>query len=295
MDCKAKTQKGNQCKKEADDTGYCSIHRKKEFKMKDEKEILDKIYTVVKDTCSRSEWFAYRESYDTDKFRFFSVNVSKQVQGRFGRVRVNAELYFRITSENKLVPRINERSHETNGLENLLNDIMDELKHEDITKSANKTKNKYDDIDYILSQIFKRFHMSTQQLLKRYDERSTLTIRDEYDVQDYLNAILKIFFSDVRSEEYSPSVAGKNSRLDFLLKDEQIVIETKMTRKNLKDKKLGEELIIDIERYQKHPDCKRLICFVYDPEYYLANPYGLEKDLSGQRNKINVSVFIYPK
>ena len=53
-------------------------------------------------------------------------------------------------------------------------------------------------------------------------------------------------------------------RVDFLLKQGQIVLEIKKTRKGLDKKKLGEELIIDIARYKTHPDCKSLICFAYD-------------------------------
>ena len=45
-----------------------------------------------------------------------------------------------------------------------------------------------------------------------------------------------------------------------LLKNEKIVIEVKKTRKTMTAKKLGEELIIDIEKYQEHPDCERLFC-----------------------------------
>ena len=47
--------------------------------------------------------------------------------------------------------------------------------------------------------------------------------------------------------------------MDFLLKNEKIVIEIKKTRVGLTAKKLGEQLIVDIEKYQQHPDCKYLV------------------------------------
>lgn len=124
---------------------------------------------------------------------------------------------------------------------------------------------------------------------------ATLEIKDEYDVQDLLHSLLLIHFDDVRPEEYTPSYAGGTSRMDFLVKDISTVIETKMTRENLKDKKLGEELIIDIEKYAKHPDCKRLYCFVYDPKELINNPNGLEKDLSNNSDEIEVKTIIVPK
>jgi hypothetical protein len=35
-------------------------------------------------------------------------------------------------------------------------------------------------------------------------------LKDEYDVQDLLYALLRIFFDDVRPEEWTPSFAGKS-------------------------------------------------------------------------------------
>ncbi|MBZ4359524.1 hypothetical protein LAM19_25050, partial [Mycobacterium tuberculosis] len=76
--------------------------------------------------------------------------------------------------------------------------------------------------------------------------RQTIEINDEYDVQDLFHALLKIHFEDVRPEEYTPSYAGSSTRVDFLLKNEKIIIELKKTRKNLKQKEVGEQLIVDI-------------------------------------------------
>jgi hypothetical protein len=79
--------------------------------------------------------------------------------------------------------------------------------------------------------------------------------------------------------------------MDFLQKNEAMVVEAKCTRETLRAKELGEELLIDIARYRidiaryrQHPDCKELVCFVYDPEEYVQNPRGLEGDLSGMRD-----------
>ena len=82
-----------------------------------------------------------------------------------------------------------------------------------------------------------------------------------------LHALLLLYFDDVRAEEWTPSYAGKSSRMDFLLKNERVVIEVKKTRQGLADKELGDQLIIDVDRYKVHPDCKRLICFVIADEH----------------------------
>lgn len=43
---------------------------------------------------------------------------------------------------------------------------------------------------------------------------------------------------------------------------------------------MGEELSLDTKKYQTHPDCKTLVCFVYDPERKIINPRGLERGAS---------------
>lgn len=143
--------------------------------------------------------------------------------------------------------------------------------------------------------ILLNFHRAVRQLLIRHSNRQTLEITDEYDVQDLLHSFLKLHFDDVRSEEYAPTYAGGASRIDFLINDQKIAIEVKKTRSNLKDKEVGEELMIDIMRYQAHPKVKSLICFIYDPEGYIRNPAGLESDLTQTQNGIEILVMVCPK
>lgn len=151
------------------------------------------------------------------------------------------------------------------------------------------------DYDGLLIKLFERFHTVARQLRRRHDGRPTLEIHDEYDVQDLLHGMLRIDFDDVRPEEWTPSYAGASNRMDFLLKEGEIAIEVKMTRNGLKDKELGEQLIIDIAKYQSHPNCKCLYCFVYDPDGNVRNPRGLEKDLAELGKGFPVKVFIRPE
>jgi len=118
----------------------------------------------------------------------------------------------------------------------------------------------------IVEKLCSRFHLVARQIRARHDSRQTLEIEDEYDVQDLLHALLLIHFDDIRREEWTPSYAGGASRMDFWLKEEQVVVETKKSRKGLGAKEVGDQLLIDIQRYQSHPDCCILFCFVYDPE-----------------------------
>jgi len=74
-----------------------------------------------------------------------------------------------------------------------------------------------------------------------------------------------------------------------------MVVEIKKTRTGLKTKEVGEQLLIDIQKYKVHQDCKTLFCFVYDPEGRIANPVGLENDLTSIQNDLSVYVTIEPK
>jgi hypothetical protein len=146
-----------------------------------------------------------------------------------------------------------------------------------------------------LDQLILRFHAVVVQLRDRHEARPTLDVNDEYDVQDLMHALLRLHFDDVRPEEWVPSYAGSASRTDFLLPQIDTVVEIKKTRQGLNAKPLGEQLIVDIAKYKKHPQCRRLVCFVYDPEGRIANPVGIESDLNSGDHGIEVRVFILPK
>jgi hypothetical protein len=147
-----------------------------------------------------------------------------------------------------------------------------------------------------LNRLFSKFHRAAQTLRHRHGHRETLIIKDEYDVQDLLRSFLNLHFDDIREEDYSPSYAGGNSRIDFVLKDEEIVIETKMTNDHLRDKEVGSQLLIDIGRYRGHPACKVLVVFVYDKGDHIRNKNGLINDLQRMSSsELIVKVYIEPK
>ncbi|MDC7242093.1 MAG: hypothetical protein PQJ50_17195 [Spirochaetales bacterium] len=168
-----------------------------------------------------------------------------------------------------------------------------------ILVAFNSIKNTTNVTDYLgnIERIFESFHRVSNQLKRRYNNRPTLKIDDEYDVQDLLHSLLVLYFDDIRSEDWVPQYAGGRTRVDFLLKNEMAIIETKMVNEHLDDKKIGDQLILDIAHYKSHPDCKSIICFVYDPEFRLYNPNGVEKDLEklSDDNGVKVKIYIYPK
>jgi hypothetical protein len=155
-------------------------------------------------------------------------------------------------------------------------------------KAPNHTISSLDSIVLICD----RFHSVAKQLAQRHEKREPLLITDEYDVQDLLHSILLLFFDDVRREEYTPSSAGGSSRMDILLKSQAAVIEAKY---DLTNKQLREQLAVDAAAYKKHPDCKTLICFDYDPQGRIQNPRGFETDLAASSTPdLKVKVLVRP-
>jgi hypothetical protein len=148
----------------------------------------------------------------------------------------------------------------------------------------------------IVDQMCRNFDRFSVQIKRRHGgDRPTIIMNDEYDVQDAMHALLKLHVNDVRPEDYVPSYAGRNSRVDFLLPEYDIILETKMTRTTLKDKEVGDELTVDIAHYKGHGVGNHLVCFIYDKESFLCNPHGLIRDLEKQSSpEFKVSVIISP-
>ena len=129
--------------------------------------------------------------------------------------------------------------------EAVLASMMDELRNYELHCGL---ETGFSDSLSLVEKICRRFNQVARQLKSRREQRPTISIVDEYDVQDLLHALLRVHFDDIRPEEWTPSYAGRSSRVDFLLKEENIVVEVKKTRAALKDAQIGEQLLVDIAR-----------------------------------------------
>lgn len=143
--------------------------------------------------------------------------------------------------------------------------------------------------------LCRRFPLFVERLQARQRNRAALEVQDEYDVQDLLHAILNLHFDDVRPEECTPSYAANASRVDFLLPGERIVIEAKMTRANLGQRDIVDQLIIDRARYETAPHVDTLICLVYDPSRRCSNPAAIEADVAQSAGRLKVAVVVCPR
>lgn len=152
-------------------------------------------------------------------------------------------------------------------------------------------------VEELLQTLLRGLPRAMHPLAHRRKGATSLTFDSEYDIQDLLHSQLRPWVADIRPEEFTPSYAGSSARMDFLLPAHKLVIETKRVRDKTHASKIGDELIIDIEHYRRHPDCDRLWCVVYDPLQLITNPSGLVSDLDGQRmtpdGSIHVRLFIF--
>lgn len=166
---------------------------------------------------------------------------------------------------------------------------------ESIAASADVTPEAGPDATAEIIEICKRLHRVAVQLKTRQRNKPNFEIADEYDVQDLLVALLQVRFHDVRREETTPTLAGSASIIDVLVEDQRIGIEVKKTSKHITQRKLVDQLLVDIGRYKKHPDCKTLVCFIYDPEQRITNPTGLRQDLNSQStDQLRVITIVEP-
>lgn len=154
-------------------------------------------------------------------------------------------------------------------------------------------------------RICRRFPLFARQILVRRKDvkvdgqkerqaRPTIRMEDEYDVQDSLHAVLRLFFDDVREEIWTPDYGGNQNRMDFLLPREQIVIEAKHMGERLTRRDIAEQLIIDERYYRNHPNCKRLVCIVFDPNLRCENAAALETDLAKKERDFEMYVIVCP-
>ncbi len=148
-----------------------------------------------------------------------------------------------------------------------------------------------DAVKVVLS-LGERFLYVERELVHRHAGRSTITIKDEYDAQDLLRALLAIFFDDVRPEDFTPEYAGASSRIDFVIPEYELAVELKFARDSLDKKKLGEELLVDRQRYDQRKDVRHLVCLVFDHKGYLRNPRGIERDLNQEASSDSFAVTV---
>ncbi len=146
-----------------------------------------------------------------------------------------------------------------------------------------------------IRRICLRFHQVTRQLRRRGEERATIEVEDQRDVQDLLEILLSVEFDEIRTLEWAPPYLDGARRTDLVIPQEGIVISVRRTRPGAGSKLIAEHIAADARHYMAEPSCKTLFCFVYDPEGRIGNPQSLEKEQTQNLKGTQVEVIIEPK
>lgn len=181
------------------------------------------------------------------------------------------------------------RPQELKGVESIMENVISIIEDENNNVKLSHVKNKMD----ILTDIFQNFDRFAHQLKERQNNAKAIEIDDEYSVQDFVHAILRLHFDKVDNEYPLPPYCGKASRIDFFLKEERIGIEVKYASKDLTANKLRKQLIEDKEQYVKSGLFNEIIFFIYNPLLALCKP-EVFMDIEENVNDCTVRVIFSP-
>ncbi|MGH7257449.1 MAG: hypothetical protein ACREIM_03665 [Nitrospiraceae bacterium] len=169
------------------------------------------------------------------------------------------------------------------------------IRSDDPTNPVHTIELRRDDPLQVVRRICSRFHLVTRQLRVRKDDRPSLEVEDEYDVQDLMHALLRLEFDEVQPEEWRPSYATGKAQTSYRLHREKAVIVVKKTKAGVTVRDLSDQVKVDSATYSSRTDCQTLFCFIYDPEGRIGNPRGLEAELTMLSDGYTVEVIIAPK
>jgi hypothetical protein len=102
-----------------------------------------------------------------------------------------------------------------------------------------------------------------------------MLVRDEWDLEDVVRALLPLHFDEVRPCARTPKYAAF-TRTDFLLAPQRIAVNIKYVRPPLTESQLAEELRTDVAYWRGQGNCNLLMCLIYDPEGMLRDHAALE-------------------
>jgi hypothetical protein len=113
--------------------------------------------------------------------------------------------------------------------------------------------------------------------------RTTITINDESQLQDFVFLILKSSIDDLIPETPTGKAASRFAIEDFFSKKLGLVIEAKYIRDKNHGRNVTKELHDDIEMYRTHDNCSTIVFFVYDPSKFIPSVSALVRHLETKR------------
>lgn len=142
--------------------------------------------------------------------------------------------------------------------------------------------------------MMRRFSTAAKYLSERprADKRTqSYCIKDEYDVQDLLYAILKTVIPDLEREDPVSKIAGDSGRVDLCSSLRGMVVEIKYVSSAKRAAALVSECGERVLRYYKWPSLRHLVFFIYDPDSHLKDPDNFIRDLTSPVTQFNGKEF----
>ncbi len=129
--------------------------------------------------------------------------------------------------------------------------------------------------NHILDVIFFYLKGSIQE----FENRTNNIFKDERELQNFVFSILRCLFASVEFEDPTEKACGKFLRKDFVIKDHNIIIETKYIHNKGEEKKITDELSADFPRYKTCKYGGTIINYIYDPKGFITNHSQFIKEL----------------
>jgi hypothetical protein len=132
----------------------------------------------------------------------------------------------------------------------------------------------------IEAKVFSLIFGYMREAVVEFEKRAKITFANELELQDFIYAMLRSLFGSIEFEDPTEKICGKSNRLDFVLKEHDVIVEVKYVRDKGHAKKVSEELAADYLRYMQSPYGRTIINYVYDPHKNIENQDLYRKDLA---------------
>jgi hypothetical protein len=221
-------------------SGYCRLHgprileekRQRAEPVATKRKPLDEVLEVLTSTAAARGWSWEIDSIDEGEYRHAAVLVKRHVDdGQFGK-QVTGLCEVTLNGGVKL--SLQKTSFYDYGISQLHEALGGALGKLPWLKAPKKAAPQpvSPPAPVRLEPVLRRFNQVAGQPARRHDDRATLVISDEYDVQDLLHAILTGLFDDVRAEEGTPSYGGGAGRMDFCSKRKRRLLRRRWRVRN---------------------------------------------------------------
>jgi hypothetical protein len=142
-----------------------------------------------------------------------------------------------------------------------------------------------------LEALLRRVPVVVRHLRSRHGDRPPFTVRDDFDLEDLLRALLAVPFDSFSLESRTPRYAI-GTRTDFRIERGRIALTTKRAPSGLNERQFAVQLAEDVAYYQARRDCRTLVAFLHDPEMLLREPSRLEAAWSKLHDELDVRCVI---